>query len=75
MSDFAKSWKATGRKPSSDELNVVEMFHGSLDELTREKVPLNFINDHSTSRVLITTVAFGLGMQVCHYELLLILEY
>ena len=43
---------------------AVEMFHAHLDKTSEVNILLEFIPSTSRVRCLITTVSFGLGMQV-----------
>ena len=43
---------------------AVEMFHAHLDKKSEINIPLDFSSSTSRVRCLISTVAFGLGMQV-----------
>ena len=43
---------------------LVEEFHASLDEESESAIPTEFCEDDNHARCLISTVAFGLGMQV-----------
>ncbi len=51
----------TGGEPGS---LLVEMFHGSLDSQTEEKLLLECMSRESRVRCIVTTVAFGMGIQV-----------
>ena len=44
--------------------HTVSMFHAHLDSTSEEEIPTSFIDPASTVRCLITTIAFGLGMQI-----------
>jgi superfamily II DNA helicase RecQ len=44
--------------------DVVEMFHGELDVETKNQITKEFASPNSNIRLLVSTVAFGLGVNI-----------
>jgi ATP-dependent DNA helicase RecQ len=42
----------------------VEIFHGSLCDTTKKDITLEFVKISSSIRVMISTIAFGMGVEV-----------
>lgn len=59
--EYAEAWVKPGGDPGC---LLVEMFHGSLDVETETKLPQEFMSRESRVRCIVTTVAFGMGVQV-----------
>ncbi len=43
---------------------LISFFHSKVDQTSQAGIPMEFVKQHSTFRCLITTIAFGMGMQV-----------
>lgn len=43
---------------------LVETFHGQMDEASRQEIPKSFARPNCPFRCLVTTIAYGMGMQI-----------
>lgn len=43
---------------------MIEMYHAHLDNKTRDRILNNFIHENSKIRILFSTIAFGMGIQI-----------
>ena len=56
-----KNWPLGSKKPGEA---LVEMFHGHVDSGSERLVPQSFTLEDSPVRCLVSTIAFGLGVQI-----------
>jgi hypothetical protein len=61
----SKRW--TGEK-KSPETRLIEMYHSHLDPVAQESIPISFCKTKSVLRCIITTLAFGMGIQIPDVE-------
>jgi superfamily II DNA or RNA helicase len=63
-----KRWAEEKKCP---ETRIVEMYHGHLDPVAQENIPVTFSKTDSVLRCVITTLAFGLGINIPNVDYVL----
>ena len=58
---YDEAWVKPGSGPGS---LLIDMFHANLDSTTEEMLPREFISKDASVRCIVTTVAFGMGIQI-----------
>ena len=58
-------WQGDAANPGD---GLVEFFYSQLDEMSQNELPKSFVSPKSACRCLVSTIAFGLGMQITDVE-------
>ena len=58
-------WQGEAGNPGD---GLVEMFYGQLDDISQVELPKCFLSKDCKCRCLVSTIAFGLGMQIADIE-------